>query len=137
MSIGGHDIVLEVPPDTPIFEVILRSVRQRWPGAYFLGAGGDDPELIDSAGLPPRAEEGREFFVFRDRGAADSWMDEGATAENENTMLHFLIPENPGGSPGTVTMVFDIPSAEMRSFADALASGFRDSRRTVPAPDLD
>ncbi len=66
-------------------------------------------------------------------------MADGATAENANTMLHFLIPENPegGGSPRSVTMVCDAPSEEMRAFVDGLTAGLRDSRRTVTTPDRD
>jgi hypothetical protein len=109
-----------------VADVILRLIRLRWPSACFLDAEGDHAEPIDSPGVLVRGARSREFFVFASPEAAESWQRDGATPENTNTMLHFLVQEHDAAdrSPRRVTMVCDALSEEMKSLADELQASF-------------
>jgi hypothetical protein len=96
-----------------------------------MDAEGDRPELIDSRRVMMQGGRSREFFLFEDHDAAESWLADGATAGNANRMLHFLVDEGRKAalSPRQVTMVCDANTAEMRRLAGDLLTSFRGSRR--------
>jgi hypothetical protein len=131
MIVGGEDIVLLAPPDVPVADVILRQLRRHWPDAYFQDADREDYGPIDSPVVLIQGGRSREFFVFSNRTAAEAWHRDGATAENANSMLHFLIgPLGPRGMPRQVTMVCDDSNAEIERLSADLRGSFRGSRFT-------
>jgi hypothetical protein len=88
--IGGSDIVLWIPDHAPAADVIMRIVRQHWPGFVFQNA--DDDEPIDPAKLASLPQPtGREFFLYRSMAAAMDWSQSGATQENKNSLIYVIL----------------------------------------------
>ena len=136
MSIGGRDILIAAPPDVSAAEFILRRMRQLWPDGYFQDADEEVYHPVDSPGVLIQGCRSREFFVFINRAAAEAWHRAGATPENTNSMLHFLVEDRPRSrrSPRHVTMVCDELSSTIESLAADLKKSFWGSRRTMPLP---
>jgi hypothetical protein len=131
MSFGGQDILIESPPDVLAADVILRWMRLLWPNAYFQDADQDDYHPIDSPSVLIKGGRSREFFVFIDRASAEAWHRDGATPENSNSMLHFLVDDLPRtrNRPRHVTLVCDEVSEAVKSLVADLKKSFRGSRR--------
>ena len=136
MTIGGWDISIEIPPHVSAAEVILRLMRRRWPGSYFQDADRDDFYPIGSEHVAIRGGLSREFFVFVDLASLESWHRDGATAENANAMLHFLVGE-PTSRRGLrlVTLVCDEPSGSILGLRSDIEASFLSSRRPTPQND--
>ena len=122
MIIGGVDVVLRVERTVPITDVVLRIARRLWPRCVFQDA--DQPQILDNDDLTVWlfGTASREFFIYRDRQAANAWSQVGGTPENQNAMLHFLIS---GSLPGDnarreLTVVVGGLSEQMVSFIDDL-----------------
>jgi hypothetical protein len=134
MSFGGQDILIEAPPDVPAADVILRCLRLLWPDAYFQDADQEDYHPVDSPRVLIQGGRSREFFVFINRGAAESWNRDGATPENSNSMVHFLVEDRPRSrrSPRHVTLVCDEVSEAIERLAADLKKSFWGSRPPMP-----
>ena len=131
MSIGGRDIVIAAPPDVSPAEVVLGYMRRLWPDGFFQDADQEDVHPINSPRVVIQGGLSREFFAFRDSGAVAAWQLDGATPENENSMLHFLVADPPLSKrlPRHVTLVCDELSAAIDQLIADLKMSFRGSRR--------
>jgi hypothetical protein len=134
MRIGGNDIVILARRRLPVADIILRLVRHLWPACVVQRA--DESVIHDLT----RADEwlyhivGEEFFMYRDKSAAEGWMRNGGTPENQNTMLHFLIDTTgAAGATSCVTVVVGEISTELRQFLDDLAKTIRGPLELRPA----
>ena len=123
----GIDIILRAPPDVSVVDLILRYFRHCWPGSSFQDADQDDKYHIDDAWVSIHGTTSREFFIYRDRHAADAWAQEGAVASNVNTMLHFLVGDAPEAQadPREVTLVCDQRTDEIERLTVDLETTFR------------
>lgn len=134
MSFGGRDILIEAPPGVSAADVIIRVMRLLWPTACFQDADHEDFHPIDSHKVMVQGGRSREFFIFVDRASAEAWHRDGATSENSNSMLHFLIDQATGNrrSPRQVTLVCDEYSGPIESLVADLNKSFRGSRPPMP-----
>jgi hypothetical protein len=131
MSIGGIDAVIDSPPGVPVSDYILLRVAYLWPESCFQDADEDECRPVAHHSTKVRARRTREFFVYRDRAAAASWKSYGATEANSNTMLHFLIDDDPVDMdrPRHVTLVFDERTEQVEQLIRDIATGFRNYHR--------
>lgn len=93
MDIGGIDIILDVPPRVRAVVLILDRVARLWPNSLFVDAEGTEPRPISDAWVRIHGEACREFLIYRDHAALESWRRDGAVDANANAMLHFLLDE--------------------------------------------
>jgi hypothetical protein len=93
--IGGIDIVLAAPAEIPLADVIIRRMSESWPNGLFEDVNGDRSYRPFEPWVAIHAAKSKEFFVYQDAAAEQSWESDGAVPENANTMIHFLI-----GGPG-------------------------------------
>jgi hypothetical protein len=134
MSFGGQDILIDVPPGVPAGDIIVRLMRLVWPSAYFQDADLDDYHPINSQKIMIHGGLSREFFIFADSDAAKAWHRDGATPENSNSMLHFLVDYPPGTQrfPRNVTLVCDELSEPIERLVTDLKESFLSSRPLIP-----
>src|SRR4051794_17944298 len=95
MIIGGSDILIEAPPDAPVVDFILSRVRLLWPDAWFQAAEEDECRSIHHSSVYISGGKSREFFIYRDHAAVEAWAKKGATVANLETMLYFIIGDQP------------------------------------------
>jgi hypothetical protein len=122
MVIGGIDLVFELPADVPAAELILRRVEQFWPNALFQDVEEDKWLPVQNSEILVRRLKSQEFFLYRDRAAAESWAAEGAAPTNQNTMLHFLIRTHKkrGSAFQSITLVCDEKTPEIEQLLSDL-----------------
>src|SRR5437764_261188 len=115
MEIGGIDIILAVPADVPIVDMVLGRLMRLWPGAYFIDADETESHRIDEPWVRSRGGQCDEFLIYKDKAAVESWQQEGPTPGNTNTMLHFLLRADPeaGDEFKELTLVCDERTAEI------------------------
>jgi hypothetical protein len=118
MSIGGVDTVLKSPGSLPVTEVVLRLCRLRWPNFVFQDEGETQTRTLDDPALWLNLTASQEFFVFRDRAAADRWDEAGFDPTDPNSMLYFLVGELDDSKPPSreVTLVCGELTNEIREF---------------------
>jgi hypothetical protein len=117
--IGGTDIVLKVRSDAPAADVILRTVRRHWPQCLYEDADDEAVPVYSADGTWPPQLKSREFFLYRDEEAARSWDEYGAASENDNLMLHVILPHAVETSvQATLTLVCGEPVGEMGALID-------------------
>jgi hypothetical protein len=100
MIVGGSDLIFFAPADVPVVGIILRRVRQLWPLAWFQDPDEDKAHRIDDPRVISHGGESREFLIYRDQAAVSAWDRDGATPENLDSMLYFLIGEASEVEPG-------------------------------------
>ena len=113
--IGGTDIVLEVRSGAMAAEAILRTVRRHWPRCVYQDADAEMvPVSLPDSEWPPQLRS-RQFFIYRDEEVARSWDEYGAIPENDNLMLHVILPRwtADNSEPSTLTLVCGEPIGEM------------------------
>ena len=133
MRAWANDIVIEARPDAPVGELILSRVRRHWPGGWFQDAEEDqiyrlrDPRVVVAGG------RSSEFYIYRDQEAYDAWQRDGATAENLDTMLYFILddPASVGGDLQEVTLVCGERTDAIQQLIHDLTASFQ--FRTKPA----
>ncbi|MEO6809384.1 MAG: hypothetical protein ABI353_09770 [Isosphaeraceae bacterium] len=130
--IGGTDLVFWIRDDVPAADVILRTVRRKWPDYVFQDA--DDPSMPSKSarGWLPRPS-GREFFIYYDLAAARSWHEDGATSENLNTMIYVVLGNRtrPAANLRSITIVCGELSGEMRALMDEIQMSIMDITRSM------
>jgi hypothetical protein len=98
------------------FEVgpLLDAVIEVWPDGLFQDAAGEEVRPVAAALADSRISELHEFFVYKDRASADSWIKEGWTEQHGNDMVHCLIVED-ASRPEILqlTLVIGSATAEM------------------------
>jgi hypothetical protein len=124
--IGGTDVLLLAPPGVPAAEIILATMRLLWPGAIFQDANATQGHEIADRWTSLNASASTEFFIFRDRGTFEKWQQEGASSENENSMLHFLLDQADAKANSLVhvTLVCDTLTSEIEKVVGDLQLTF-------------
>jgi hypothetical protein len=125
--IGGIDIVLVAPAGVPLADVIVRRMAETWPDGLFEDVDADHSFPLVDPSLAFRAGQSKEFFVYRDAAAAESWEQDGAVAENANSMIHFLIGGLLAGKHRLrqMTIVCDHESDDVKQLVSDLRNTFR------------
>ena len=132
---GGSDIVIEAPPGTPVADLILGRIRRLWPDGLYQDADDDDAVYIDDPLVAFAGGRSREFFIYRNRIAFESWERDGATPENLDTMLQFLVTPSEERPAGVieVTLVCGERTETIRALVDDLERSFRFGPSRSPA----
>ncbi|MBI3463563.1 MAG: hypothetical protein HY000_10970 [Planctomycetes bacterium] len=127
MSIGGIDRVLFAPAGVSVADAILQVCRDLWPKCIFQDSDGAIGHEIDDPWVWMHGTASDEFFVFTDRTAYEMWNEFGASQENSNSMLHFIVRPHPGPPYGLfeVTVVVDQWDESMRALDDGLQNAFQ------------
>lgn len=125
--IGGMDIIISAPASSPVSDIVVRRMRQLWPAGIFQDADSVDKHDIFEAWVNITGTKSRDFFVYRDANAVRAWEEVGASPENQNTMLHFLIRlgERNGSAIEELTVVCDRRSHDVARLIDDLEATFR------------
>jgi hypothetical protein len=119
--IGGTDRILAMPARLCNPTQVLLACLKHWPNGYYQHADEGPAVPIREALTSRTAPLGDEFFVYKDRASADSWERDGATPENQNTMIHFLIGGgNTNGPDRRLTMVIGDATPEMEDIEQSL-----------------
>jgi hypothetical protein len=134
MIVGGSDIILWAPPGVPVAALVLGRLQRLWPQSRFQDIDDETDRDIHDPWVRIHGSRSREFFVYRDRGAVVAWERDGATTANLDTMLYFIIGDDPSGRDGLqeVTMVCGKKTRTIRQLIADLTKSFRSSR--IPAP---
>jgi hypothetical protein len=87
MNVGGVDVVIEGEgcPGEGLF--IVGCLRAHWEHLVVQDAEAD----YTVGSHDPAIGAMREFFVYRNPDAFDSWEHDGATSDNRDAMIHVLI----------------------------------------------
>jgi hypothetical protein len=142
VMIGGHDIIIDVPPRVPVADLILERVRRLWPDARFRDAEEEDHYAIHDPQILIRGARSKEFLIYRDPAAVEAWDREGATPANLDTMLYFIIGDDVVGrdSPRELTLVCGKKTREIRRLIDDLTKSFSEVSSAVAeriSPDVE
>lgn len=115
MSIGRIDSILFSSTTVCVCDVVLETCRRFWPLAVFQDVASLDIRSLTDPWLWLEGTASREFFVYQDANAAESWDQLGAVPQNSNTMIHVLIRDRPVGHEmiREVTVVCDKLTDEM------------------------
>jgi hypothetical protein len=137
MIVGGTDITFPVKNGVQLADVILHAARELWPEYVFQDA--EEVELHENSDPDVwlYGTASTEFFVYRDREAADNWTRLGATSENQNLMLHFLVDTDPSSGRKRLTVVVGELAGDVAHFVrdlkDVLGLGTNLRFNTVAA----
>lgn len=133
MTAWANDIVLEAPPDAPVAELILGRVRRLWLDAWFQDADEDEVYRLSDIQVVVRGGRSREFYIYQDRSSVEAWKQDGATPENLETMLYFLIGDisNPENGYRQLTLVCGEKTETIRKLILDLNLSFR-ARQSPP-----
>ncbi len=118
--IGGADIVLHGPTRAHDTDLLVRGIRGEWPSAMIQYADEDDAASIRDFHFPVIGPA--ELMVYRDLASYQSWQAKGATAENQDSMIHLIVSDN------SVTLVVDRPNSALASLARELLDSLRPNR---------
>lgn len=93
--IGGEDIIIQGKPRPDDLLTIVQFMAYAWPEAIVEDAHSGSSVPVRSF-LGPLRPGGPshlpgEFFVYKDEESLRSWEESGATEENGDDMIHFLI----------------------------------------------
>lgn len=131
MIVGGNDVIMEAPPGTPIASVVLESVRRYWPESQFQDADAEDLHSIHDDWVMRHGSLSKEFFIYLDRKAFESWARHGATTANLDKMLYFIIGDQPAGMEKAwqMTLVCGRRTPRLQKYIDDLRNTLRNFRR--------
>jgi len=116
-------VILSAPSNISVGDLILNACRRMWSphDCCFQDALSEQIASLNESWVWLKGAKSKEFFVYKDAEAAESWAD-GPTLANRNTMLHFTIfaIDNDGGEKTQVAVVFDRLDGEMKRFLEDL-----------------
>jgi hypothetical protein len=115
--IGGTDEIIPVADEAAALDHSLRALSRLWPHAVY-----EDADTGEAFANYAQINFGgrRDFFVFRDKDAADKWEELGADESLDGTMIHFL------SRPRELTIVVDSnPPQFIHLFLQALRRSLR------------
>ncbi len=92
--LSGMDLTISVDRDKFDLRRVLTALSTQWPEALFQDADEEDVHPIREVMGEKPPDDVREFFVYKDRAAEESWEKEGWTEAQENGMVHFLVEED-------------------------------------------
>jgi hypothetical protein len=132
--IGGSDKVLWVDEVAPAAEIIVRAVRRHWPQYVFHNADDDhamDPAQLSALPVP----SGREFFLYRDMGAAQDWLQSGATDNNKNALVSVILGNRrkPALGQRSITLVGGDWTGELAALLADIQTAFDGFAKNPPA----
>ncbi len=107
--VGGEDVIFETTRKGFDLRPILDAVLELWPDCLFQNAEEADVRLLTAVLTDEVAPHSREFFVYRDKASADSWIRDGWTEEHANDLAHFLVVED-AAHPDTLQLTLVIGS---------------------------
>lgn len=122
--ISGIDSTLENHWLKQYPEAILFACLSQWPDCLYQQADEEGFRPVQDVILTPHVID-PEFFVYKDRQSYQSWEDEGATPENSDTMLHFIIRNHSKDDhrPASLTIVSDRRSDEIAQIEELINQG--------------
>lgn len=123
--IGGADIVLHGQTKAHDTDLLVRSIRREWPSAVIQRADEDEAIPIRNFRFPIIGSA--ELIVYRDSGSHQSWTSNGATADNQDTMIHLIVSDD------SVTFVVDRPDSVLADLARELLESLRLNRIVLQA----
>lgn len=131
--IGGCDQVLWVVETAPAADVIVRAVKRFWPQFVFQDADDDQPITPESDLWLP-SPTGREFFLYQNAAVAQSWLDQGATPENQNSMIHVILGNRRKADLGlrSITLVSGAWTGLLAAILGAIRTDFEDFAESHP-----
>ncbi len=118
--IGGRDIVLPGATEADEAKLIIDILRPRWPNLVVQDANSDVPYSHEE--LEGHPVQLREFFVYRDQTAFASWVKDGATDDNSDSLLHMII------EPDAITFVVREGESETGQLANYIVSVLSEQR---------
>jgi hypothetical protein len=131
MSIGGEDIILKAPADGApgdLGDIILRACWRHWEygDCHFEDADRPGAYSFREPWVWTVGTTSKEFFVYKDAAAAESWEQYGMTRANASAMLHFLIGGWEPTPPGIieVTLVCDRQTRAIKTLVAQLRAMF-------------
>lgn len=112
--IGGADIVVAEVTRREDARFVFAILRQRWPEAVY--HDGESTTARPIADLPPPVPvEGHlELFVYDRLLTFESWMNDGATDENADAMVHIIF------EPGQLTFVVGASPSALAAIVDEI-----------------
>src|ERR1051325_4313905 len=114
MDIGSIDLVwAEVPRRRYQPRLILAAIAQCWPQSVFESLEDEATRSVWDALHRSEKRSDDEFFVYRNAASADDWTRHGATTNNANDMVHFLVRPTHAGNSLEITMVVGEITPEM------------------------
>jgi hypothetical protein len=119
--IGGVDLILKGRTRSDDADLILRAVRRAWPSACFQRADAENAAPLSAVRFP--VDNMDEFFVYRDAACLESWQTNGASTENEDTMIHVVV------SPQEITIIVDRYDGPLAVLAEEIFEALRAKRR--------
>jgi hypothetical protein len=90
-------------------DLVLWTMRNEWPNG--LVQAGDSTEALPFPSIRFPIKGPVELIIYRDAAAFESWRLDGATPENQNTMMHLLV------GPDSLTIVVDREDSPLASLA--------------------
>lgn len=123
--IGGADIVLHGRTKAHDTDILVRGIRSEWPDAMIQRADEVDAAPIRSFPFPVFGPA--ELIVYRDRASYQSWKNHGASADNQDAMIHLLVSDD------AVTLVVDRPGSALAELAWDLLIALRPNRIVLQA----
>jgi hypothetical protein len=123
--IGGADIVLHGQTKAHDTDLLVRGIRSEWPRAVIQRADEDDGIPIRDFRFPVIGPT--ELIVYRDDASYQSWRSKGATADNQDAMIHLIVVDD------SVTLVVDRPDSALAALARELLGALRPNRIVLQA----
>jgi len=128
--IGGHDVSLTGPVLRDDMEVLLRAARAAWPSAVLESGDGETQMPIGEA-IRHQTAMPSEVFLYKNRGAYESWTASGLTEENAEEMVAITAETD------CLSFVLNDPAASTGSIVTEMIEAVRENRRTrraLPCP---
>jgi hypothetical protein len=121
--IGGADMVLSGRTTSREADLILRALRTEWPDGMVQRADEADAKPLRELRFP--IVERGEFIVYRDRENSTAWREKGATPENADAMIHFIVADD------CVTVVIDRADSPLARLAKDILSSLANNRASL------
>lgn len=118
--IGGADIVLHGQTKAHDADLLVRGIRSEWPRAVIQRADEENGTPIRALRFPILGPT--ELIVYRDDASYQSWRSEGATADNQDAMIHIIVDDD------SVTLVVDRIDSALADIARDLLEALRPNR---------
>lgn len=122
-AIGGIDVTFRTARAGFRTSALLDALLDFWPQCQFQVADESQSQGVVALLAVPTELDTPEFFVYRDAHSVGEWQRLGSSPENANTMLHFLIEDDPADAKELqVTLVVDDFTPEVSAIVEALLS---------------
>lgn len=120
MMIGGADMILQGATKSQDADLLVRGIRSEWPHAMIQGV--DEDEALPIRTFPLPVVGPTELIVYRDGASYQSWKLDGATADNQDAMIHLIVATD------SVTLVVDAHDSALAVLARELLESVQRNR---------